>query len=61
LKIGRDVLWRRKGRKKERKKKEEEGERECENKGRQMREVSISHFLRKMNHAALSFAKREKD
>jgi hypothetical protein len=41
LKINRDVLWRRRGRKEER---------ERESKGRKRRETSIPHFMRKKNY-----------
>jgi hypothetical protein len=42
---------------------EEEGKRESESKGRQSREASIPHFLRKMNHilSPLPTVEREKD
>jgi hypothetical protein len=44
-------------------KEEEEGGRESESKWQQMREASIPHFLRKMNHALspLPIEEREKD
>ena len=48
MKIDKNVLW---YVDEESKKIREERERERESKGRQRRDASIHHFLRKMNHA----------